>query len=96
MDLADYLSDTCPSAILIGTADERKSYFPAIVGIDYNAERVVYSRDKLVECFVSSDGMTEEEAVEWVEYNIDRALPYWGEHAPIIMDDLETEMIDEE
>ena len=41
-------------------------------------------------------GMTEEEAVEWVEYNIDRALPYWGEHAPIIMDDLETEMIDEE
>ena len=96
MDLADYLSDMCPSAILIGAADERKSYFPAIIGIDYNAERVVYSRDKLVECFVSSDGMTEEEAVEWIEYNIDVLCRIGGEHAPIIMDDLETEMIDEE
>ena len=96
MDLADYLSGTCPSAILIGSDEERKSYFPAIIGIDYNAGRVVYSRDKLVECFVSCSGMTEEEAVEWVEYNIDRALPYWGEHAPIIMDDLEPEMIDGE
>lgn len=29
--------------------------------------------------------MTEQEAIEWIEYNTIRALPYFGSDAPIIM-----------
>ena len=31
------------------------------------------------------DNMTDTEAIEWIEYNTIRALPYAGEKAPIIM-----------
>lgn len=26
------------------------------------------------------------EAIEWVEYNVERALPYYGDKAPVILD----------
>ena len=29
--------------------------------------------------------MTREEAIEWVEYNVERALPYYGKTAPVIL-----------
>lgn len=31
------------------------------------------------------DGITSEEAMEWIEYNTIRSLPYAGSSAPIIM-----------
>ena len=37
---------------------------------------------------MKTDKMSYEEAVEWIDYNVDRALPYYKPHAPIIMDDL--------
>ena len=32
-----------------------------------------------------TEGFTEEEAIEWIDYNTIRALPYAGSKAPIIM-----------
>lgn len=29
--------------------------------------------------------MTDEEAIEWIDYNTIRAIPYMGEKAPIVM-----------
>lgn len=29
--------------------------------------------------------MTEEEAIEWIDFNTLRALPYLGEGAPVVM-----------
>ena len=84
----DMLSEEYPEAVLIGDEKTRKNYHYAIVGIDANNQCVVYSRYKLVTAFMS-EGMTEEEALEWISYNIDRSLPYQGEHAPIIMDDVD-------
>jgi len=46
-------------------------------------ERIVYSGEKLIANFVEIDGMSEDEALEWVEYNIEGA--YWGPTTPIIM-----------
>ena len=48
----------------------------AIVGIatkrdSYSQPLVVYDRDKLVENFMKKDGMTFDEAEEWVSFNID-------------------------
>lgn len=39
----------------------------------------------MVEHLVETDGMTEEEAVEFIDYNTIRSLPYAGEGAPVIM-----------
>lgn len=47
--------------------------------------RVVYSWQRLVACFVAQ-GMTEEDAEEWVGYNISGA--YVGEYTPIIITEL--------
>lgn len=57
----------------------------AVVGV---AERlglppvVVYDRQKLIQAFVD-DGMSEEEALEWVGYSIDGA--YVGESTPLLL-----------
>ena len=39
----------------------------------------------MVECLVKEDGMTEEEAIEFIEYNTIRAIPYFGPNAPIVL-----------
>lgn len=48
----------------------------------------MYNYRKLVECLKKNDGMSEDEAVEFIEYNTIRALDYI-ENAPIIINKLE-------
>lgn len=62
---------------------ENPSYDEAIIGIDSN-ERVVYDFDKMAECLVEEDGMSYEDAIEFIEYNTIRALPY-KPNSPIVM-----------
>lgn len=69
---------------LIGDKD-REDYFPAIIGLAKDESHIAYSFDKLVECFSKANSWTYEEAIEWIEYNVERALPYWGERAPVIL-----------
>jgi hypothetical protein len=60
------------------------SYDTALIGVTED-NRAVYDFEKMVEWLVETEGFTSEEAVEWIEYNTVRALPYFGEEAPIIM-----------
>jgi hypothetical protein len=60
------------------------SYDTALIGVAED-NRAVYDFEKMVEWLVETEGFTSEEAVEWIEYNTIRALPYFGEKAPIIM-----------
>ena len=68
------------------TIDDQSS---AIIGACFcwdgqsSVERFVYPGEKLIENFIENDGMSEEEALEWVEYNIEGA--YWGPTTPIIV-----------
>ena len=39
----------------------------------------------MVEWLVENESFTELEAIEWIDYNTIRALPYVGDKAPIIM-----------
>jgi hypothetical protein len=39
----------------------------------------------MVEWLVKEEEWSVEEAMEWIDYNTIRALPYMGEGAPIIM-----------
>ena len=64
------------------------SYEDAIVGIT-TENKVVYSFSKMVEWLMKTENFTYEDSVEWIEYNTIRALPYYGQDAPIIMYDLE-------
>ena len=56
----------------------------AIIGFEPNLWRVVYSKTKCINTLVE-DGMDEEEAVEYLEYNTFSA--YVGEKTPIWVDD---------
>lgn len=64
------------------------SYDTALIGVSED-NRAVYDFDKMVEWLVKTEGFTCEEAVEWIEHNTIRALPYFGDDAPIIMYRLE-------
>ena len=60
------------------------SYDKAVIGVSED-NRVVYDYEKMVEWLMEEEKMTEEEAAEWIDYNTIRALPYFGEGAPIIV-----------
>lgn len=66
---------------------ENESYDDALVGVSHDG-RAIYSFDKMVEWLCRKDNIDEEEAIEWIEYNTIRAIPYAGEKAPIVMYDL--------
>lgn len=60
------------------------SYDDALIGVTEDG-RAVYDFDRMVAWLVETEGFSELEAVEWIEYNTIRALPYMGDQAPLIM-----------
>lgn len=82
------LSET-EAPILLDSA----SYDASIVGLT-EGNRVVYSFDSMVEELMEDEGWTYEEAVEWLEYNTLRAIPYMGEQAPIIVSETRESLLD--
>ena len=56
----------------------------AIIGIESNTLRVVYSRNKCVD-ILTNEGMTSEDALDWLEYNTFNT--YVGEYTPIWVED---------
>lgn len=64
------------------------SYDDALIGVT-DDDRAVYDYDKMVEWLVREENFTELDAIEWIDYNTIRALPYMGDKAPIIMYPLE-------
>ena len=43
----------------------------------------------MVKWLMDNDDMDETDAIEWIEYNTIRSLPYVGEKSPIVMYALE-------
>lgn len=60
------------------------SYDDALIGVTVDG-RAVYDYERMVIWLTEIEGFTWEEAVEWVDYNTVRALPYGGPLGPIIM-----------
>lgn len=60
------------------------SYDDALIGVSED-NRAIYDYEKMVEWLVKTENFSEEEAMEWIDYNTIRSLPYAGEAAPIIM-----------
>ena len=60
------------------------SYDDALIGVSDDG-RAIYDYEKMIEWLMDEENWSDEEAVEWIEANTLRALPYLGEGAPIIM-----------
>lgn len=63
---------------------DNPSFDTAVVGIDYWG-RLIYDYDKMIVELMETDNITEEEAIDFIDYNTIRSLPYYGEYAPIII-----------
>ena len=63
---------------------ENPSYDTAIIGYDDATSRIIYDYELMAEYLMENDGMTYEEAVEFIDYNTLRAMPYYP-NGPIVM-----------
>jgi len=62
---------------------ENPDYDAAIIGVD-SIGRVIYDLEKMTEC-LHEEGMSYEDALDFIGYNTVRSLPYMGPKAPIVM-----------
>lgn len=75
---------------LLERGNENSTYFTnpdfidAILGINEDG-CLVYSYNRMVESLILHDSMSYEDAVEFIDFNTVRTIPYMGEHAPIIV-----------
>ena len=60
------------------------SYDDALIGVD-SSNRAVYDFDLMVKWLMERDGIGEEEAEEFIEYNSIGSLPSQGSASPIVM-----------
>ena len=76
----DVRSELCEDAIVF----TNPSFDNSIIGYTIDGQ-AVYDYDKMVQELMIDDGISEEEAIDWIEYNTIRVLPYAGEMAPVII-----------
>ena len=62
---------------------ENEDYEGCIVGVTTNNE-AVYSKSKMIEWYMRQYHCSEEEALEWIEYNTERSIGFEG--SPIILE----------
>lgn len=66
---------------------ESPSYRNAVIGVSSDG-RVIYSERIIIEDMMIDEGMDYEDALEYFSYNLIGSLPYMGEKAPIIQQDI--------
>jgi len=79
-DILDYIEEINPDALYPTGLED------AIIGMTTGIVSdgvVVLDHEKCVEIFMKRDGMTYEEAVEWMSFNVTGA--FMGEHTPIFV-----------
>lgn len=68
---------------------ENYDYEPAFIGVSFDG-RAVYDYDLMVKYLVDKEGWEVIQAIEWIEYNTLRALPYIP-NAPIVIERFDNE-----
>ena len=63
---------------------DNPSFDNSIIGFTTDGQ-AVYDYEKMVEELMKDDGISEQEAVDWIEYNTIRAIPYAGDMRPVVM-----------
>lgn len=62
---------------------ENPSFVKAITGIT-DSGQLIYDYDLMISAAMEEEGWTDEEAIEWIEYNTLRTIPYMGHAHPIV------------
>jgi hypothetical protein len=60
------------------------SYDNSIIGMTFDG-RAIYSFELMVEELMEDEKWAEQDAIDWIEYNIIRAIPYFRAKAPIVV-----------
>ena len=76
--MADYISNNYPDSIVLDGLDG------AIIGVSTSGN-VIYSTERIIDVFIHRDNMTPEEATEYFDYNVERALPHMTDGIPPIL-----------
>ena len=63
------------------------NYADAIIGYTYDGN-LIYSYKKMVEWLIKFKNFSHNDAVEWIDYNVLRTIPYMGATRPIILYEL--------
>lgn len=80
----DIRSILCEMELEDAVVFDNPDFDPAIIGFTDDG-RVVYDYEKMVAHLVKTDGISDVDAIEFIDYNTIRALPYAGEKAPVIV-----------
>ena len=64
-----------------------REFAKALVGITTD-DRLVYSYERIVECLMETDNMSDEDAIDYVDYNVVGALNPHIEESPIIIHEI--------
>lgn len=65
---------------------ENPDYDDYIIGVSTD-NRAIYSLEKMVEWYCDKENCSDDEALDFINYNTIKSLPY-VEGSPIVMDDL--------
>lgn len=63
---------------------DNHAYDNSIIGTTFDG-RAIYEFNKMVKELMNDEGWTEEECIEWIEYNTIRIMPYGGKKTPMIV-----------
>lgn len=63
---------------------DNPAYDNSIIGQTFDG-RAIYDVDKMAEELAADDGISIEEAADFIDYNAIRSLPYAGEKAPLVV-----------
>lgn len=63
---------------------DNPSYVTAAIGLSQDG-RVVYDYEAMIEYLMETGEMEYEDAMEFIDYNTIRAIPYFGEMAPVVL-----------
>lgn len=79
-DVRDEIAEVNPLAVVF----DNPAFDDSIIGVT-DDDCVVYDYNKMVEELAAEDGISLEDAADFICYNTIRALPYAGDYAPIVM-----------
>lgn len=82
--IIDYIEDSGHEDVIIF---ENPDYANAFLGVS-DEGRAVYSYYKMIDCLMAEEDMTDEEAIEFIEFNTMRAIPCMGTKPPIVLTEM--------
>ena len=63
---------------------DNMSYDNSIIGTTFDG-RAIYDYDLMISELMADEDWNYDEAIDWIDYNTLRAIPYFGEKAPLVV-----------